>query len=138
MTSQSEQNWYDPQVSTFGDRLAGAREEAGMTQAELARRLGVRLKTVQAWEEDLSEPRANRLAMLAGLLNVSLSWLLTGEGAGPEAPADGAGRAADLDAALDAALAEIAALRVDLTRSAERLRQLEASLRAQMRADVLV
>ena len=31
-----------------------------------------------------SEPRANRLSMLAGLLGVSVMWLLHGEGDGVE------------------------------------------------------
>lgn len=133
MPSRPMQDWYDPQATTFGDRLAGAREEAGMTQAELARRLGVRLKTLQAWEEDLGEPRANKLSMLAGLLNVSLPWLLTGEGAGPDGPDQAGG-----SAALDEALAEIAEVRAQLARSAERLRRLEAGLRARTRGDALV
>ena len=30
--------------------------------------LGVRLATLRSWEDDLSEPRANRLSMMAGLL----------------------------------------------------------------------
>ena len=47
----------------FGDRLAAARDAAGMDAETLARRLGVRLKTLQDWENDISEPRANRLAV---------------------------------------------------------------------------
>ena len=61
-----ENDWYGPESATFGDRLAGAREAAGMTQAELARRLGVKKATIADWENDLSEPRANRLSMMAG------------------------------------------------------------------------
>ena len=64
----SETDWYGPDAATFGDRVAAARDAAGMTQAVLARRLGVRLATLRGWENDLSEPRANRLSMLAGLL----------------------------------------------------------------------
>ncbi len=89
MQETAEQRWFDAEIATFGDRLAGAREAAGLTQPDLARTLGVRLKTLQQWEEDQSEPRANRLQMLAGMLNVSLTWLLTGEGDGLNAPAEG-------------------------------------------------
>ena len=71
-------DWYGPETATFGDRLAAARENAGMTQAQLARRLGVRKATLTGWEDDLSEPRANKLQMMAGLLNVSIMWLLNG------------------------------------------------------------
>ena len=49
-----------------------------LVEAQLARRLGVKLATVRNWEDDRSEPRANRLQMLSGLLNVSFIWLMTG------------------------------------------------------------
>lgn len=65
-------DWYGPDVATFGDRVAAARENAQMTQAALAKRLGVKHATLRAWEDDLSEPRANRLSMLAGILGVSM------------------------------------------------------------------
>ena len=38
-----EIDWYGPEAATFGDRVAAAREQTGMTQAMLAKRLGVRL-----------------------------------------------------------------------------------------------
>ena len=38
------EDWFGPDAATFGDRVAGAREAAGMTQAQLARRLGVPLR----------------------------------------------------------------------------------------------
>ena len=63
----AHQDWFGPETATFGDRLAGARDAAGMTQAQLARRIGVKKATLVGWEEDLSEPRANRLSMLAGV-----------------------------------------------------------------------
>lgn len=72
--------WFAADVATFGDRLAGAREAAGLTQEDMAQRLGVRLTTVQAWEEDMAELRGNRLQMLAGMLNVSLTCSLDGRG----------------------------------------------------------
>lgn len=81
-------DWYGAKAATFGDRLAGAREAAGLSVADLAQKLGVRYETLQSWEEDLADPRANRLQMLAGLLNVSMMWLLTGEGAGLDGPPD--------------------------------------------------
>ena len=80
------EDWYGEASATFGDRLAGAREAAGLSQAELAEKLGVRLETLEAWEDDAAEPRANRLQMLSGMLNVTLMWLLTGEGQGLDGP----------------------------------------------------
>lgn len=81
-TETAEIDWYSDDRATFGDRVAVARENQDWSQKELAKRLGVKLKTVKGWEEDLSEPRANKLQMLAGILSVSLMWLLTGEGEG--------------------------------------------------------
>ncbi|EKF17877.1 helix-turn-helix domain-containing protein [Nitratireductor pacificus] len=72
-----------PDRDTMGGRLSRARDAIGLSVAELARRLGVKAATIQAWESDRAQPRANRLAMLAGVLNVSLSWLLHGVGASP-------------------------------------------------------
>lgn len=62
----------------MGPRLRVARENADLTQEELARRAGVMVRSVKAWEGSKAVPRANRLQMLAGILGVSLSWLLEG------------------------------------------------------------
>lgn len=118
--------WYGPDAATFGDRVAGAREAAGMTQAQMARRLGVKKTTVRSWEEDLSEPRANKLSMMAGLLNVSIMWLLTGEGDGMDGPADETTEAQDLNAILS----ELRAIRSDLRLTTERAARLEKRLRS--------
>ena len=123
--TETQTGWYDESAATFGDRLAGAREQAGMTQGDLAKRMGVKLKTLKAWEDDLSEPRANKLSMVAGLLNVSLSWLLSGEGAGIDAPDD----VEELPAGVTEILTEIRDVRAQLARSSERLGRLEKSLR---------
>lgn len=74
---------YSDRAATFGDRVAHAREARGMSQADLARKLGLRTTTIASWEEDRSEPRANKLQMLAGVLSVSMIWLMTGSGLGP-------------------------------------------------------
>ena len=70
---------------TIGDRISRAREAGGYSLAQLARRLGVKSATLKMWETDRSEPRSNRLAMLAAFLNVSPSWLLIGRGESPSA-----------------------------------------------------
>lgn len=133
MNAQTEDGWYDPNATTFGDRLAGAREQAGMTQAELAKRLGVKLKTLKSWEDDLSEPRANKLSMMAGMLNVSLLWLLSGEGDAPEAPQDSVELSEDV---IDL-LGEIRDIRSQLALSTDRLDRLEKALRAQLKEEAV-
>lgn len=62
----------------MGPRIAIARENMGMSVDELAAHLGVTPGSVVAWECDERTPRANRLQMMAGILNVSLAWLLEG------------------------------------------------------------
>ncbi len=123
------EDWFSNDAATFGDRVAWAREALGLTQSDLARRLGVKLKTLEGWESDTAEPRANRLQMLAGLLNVSISWLLTGEGDGPD-PAD-----IDMpfDRSLEHVLAEMRALRTRLLQDAERIAVLEKAVRERAR-----
>ncbi|MFP1633967.1 multiprotein-bridging factor 1 family protein [Zhengella sp. ZM62] len=70
-------------MDTMGGRMSRAREAAGMTPQQLARRIGVKTATILAWESDRSEPRANRLTTLAGVLNVGLAWLIHGIGDAP-------------------------------------------------------
>lgn len=119
-------SWFSEETATFGDRMAAARDAAGMTQAALARRLGVKLKTIEAWENDMAEPRANKLQMLSGLLNVSLRWLMTGEGDGLEhPPADGV-----LAADAREILADLRQVRAEMTRLGDTLAGLEKRLRA--------
>lgn len=117
--------YYDDAAATFGDRLAAARERRGLSQALLAQRLGVRTATLAAWEDDRSEPRANHLQMLAGMLNVSMVWLMTGAGEGVAGPDDAA---PDHEAA--AALGELREIRMAQARLAERLGRLEKRLQA--------
>ena len=114
-------DWYSDERATFGDRLTFAREAAGLTQGDLARRLGVETERLARWEADTDEPRANRLQMVAGMLGISLAWLLTGEG---EAPSEeGPGEAGPI-------LAEIRQVRGEMTRASERLGRLEKRLRS--------
>ncbi len=70
----------DNQDTTLGGRVFQAREATGMTVAQVVSRLGVRKATYMAWEADRSEPRANKLVALAGILNVSPTYLLSGLG----------------------------------------------------------
>lgn len=71
-------------ASSIGSRIVEAREAHGLSTAQLARRLGVKTRTLSSWEHGQSEPRANRLTTLAGVLGVSPLWLLTGVGDSPE------------------------------------------------------
>jgi transcriptional regulator with XRE-family HTH domain len=124
-TEIETRNWYANDTATFGDRLADARAALGMSQDDLARRLGVKSSTIAKWEEDRAEPRANRLSMLAGLLNVSLRWLLTGEGEGLEAPVD----RPDMPEDITAILTELRQTQSELVRLGDRMGHLEKRLK---------
>ena len=53
------------------------RKEAGMTQEEIANRLGVTTPAVNKWENSNSKPDIELLAPIAGLLDISLDTLLS-------------------------------------------------------------
>lgn len=68
---------------TLGERICKARDACNLSTAQLARRMGIKTSTLQSWESDRSEPRSNKLVLLAGVLNVSPTWLLVGRGTPP-------------------------------------------------------
>ena len=72
----------------FGERLRNAREASGMSQQQMASRLGVKGATVNNWESGKEDPRANRLQMIASLLNVPLLWLIAGSQQVPDPSTD--------------------------------------------------
>lgn len=125
LTVGTEVDWYSEDRATFGDRVTGARDAMGWSQKELAKRLGVKLKTVTGWEDDLSEPRANKLQMLAGILNVSLVWLLTGDGEGMNEPQENT----QLPADVKGLLTEMRQLRGKMKENIDQLGRLEKRLR---------
>ena len=71
------------QDDTLGGRISFARDATKLTMAQAARRLGVQTASWNAWECDRAVPRFDRLTMMAGILGVSPSWLLSGIGSGP-------------------------------------------------------
>ena len=129
-----ESGWFDAATATLGDRIAGAREAAGMSQAQFARALGVKLTTVQSWEDDRAEPRANKLQMAAGMLNVSVGWLLTGSGDGLDGPPVEAQVDRTRGAEARAALGELKRLREEMGAMSRRLGRTEARLAALLKA----
>lgn len=125
MTIDNETAYYAEETATLGDRVVAARETAGMTQRDLARQLGVKLKTVQGWEDDRTEPRANKAQMMSGVLGVSLTWLLSGEGEGVAEPIETQELGTDLSSALN----DIRKLKAELSQSVRQLGAIEKRLR---------
>ncbi|MGJ7042924.1 transcriptional regulator with XRE-family HTH domain [Shinella sp. BE166] len=68
---------------TIGGRISLARDAMGMTVEQISSVVGVTTETWTNWENDRSEPRANRLDMLARILQISIAWLIDGQGKGP-------------------------------------------------------
>lgn len=61
---------------TLGTMIAELRKQHGMTQLELAEKMGVTDKAVSKWERDLSCPDINSLPNLAEIFGVSVEELM--------------------------------------------------------------
>ncbi|KQU74535.1 hypothetical protein ASC75_20850 [Aminobacter sp. DSM 101952] len=68
---------------TLGGRISLARDSRGLSIAEASAVTGVMAETWNNWENDRAEPRSDRLGMLAGVLQISITWLIHGQGKGP-------------------------------------------------------
>ena len=60
----------------IGNRIRKFREEQGISQKELAKRIGVSNSRISNWEQGINRPDADFLADLCRALNVSPSILL--------------------------------------------------------------
>lgn len=74
---------------TLGERIAYYRGVLGLSQGELAEKLGVSRQAVSKWETDAGLPDLDRLIALSGLFDITLDELVKGSAPSP-APADGA------------------------------------------------
>ena len=119
-------DWYGPIKATFGDRLLPAREKSNLSWQNLANRLGVKNSTFKSWKNDNSERQANSLSMLAGLLNVSITWLISAEVSGVEDPKKSYVMPDDLHGSLK----ELKASRINLLKSIDRINSIENKLKA--------
>lgn len=63
-------------MSQFSSKLKALRKQSGLTQAELANRLGVGKSTISMYELGAREPDFGNLEALADLFNVPMSVLL--------------------------------------------------------------
>ena len=61
---------------TLGMMISLLRKEKGMTQLELAEKMGVTDKAVSKWERDLSFPDINSIPKLAEIFEVSVDELM--------------------------------------------------------------
>ena len=61
---------------SFGEMISSLRKDRGMTQLDLAKKMGVTDKAVSKWERDLSFPDINSIPKLAEIFEVSVDELM--------------------------------------------------------------
>ena len=67
--------------TALGERIAQARHQAGLSQIEVARQVGVSQRVVAYWEREAVSLRADQLDALASALGLSADALLGRRGA---------------------------------------------------------
>lgn len=61
---------------TLGEKLKEARKQAGLSQEQLAEKLGISRSAVAKWETDAGMPDIDNLKILSQLLDVSIDYLV--------------------------------------------------------------
>jgi len=61
---------------SFGSRLLQARKNKGLSQEDLASQLGTKGPAIGRYERDEMKPSIDVAAKIAGILDVSLDWLV--------------------------------------------------------------
>ncbi len=64
---------------SIGERIRQARKTKGLSQTDLAKRIGVTQPAIANWESGVHDPRRLTLAKLADALEASLDWLAAGD-----------------------------------------------------------
>ena len=76
MQASKERSQENMKKKTLGMMIASLRKENGMTQFELAEKMGVTDKAVSKWERDLSCPDVNTIPKLAEVFGISVDELM--------------------------------------------------------------
>jgi transcriptional regulator with XRE-family HTH domain len=64
-------------AKTVGSAIAALRRKAGMTQTDLANRLGISRSAVNSWEMSFSSPSLANIIEMTQLFHVSADYLLS-------------------------------------------------------------
>lgn len=80
----------------FGNKIKTERKRCGLTQKQLADKLGVKNTTVSNWEKDLNRPDADMVELLCGIFGITVGELYGG-------PAEPSSAAPDILDELDVA-----------------------------------
>ena len=76
-------------MKTFSEKLLELRRREGLSQEELADRLGVTRQSVSKWEGGTAMPELSKLIALSELFSVSVDYLVKDCQEEPEGPAEG-------------------------------------------------
>ncbi len=80
MVMQYQKVWFKMfvrgEVVVIADRIRILREEKGMTQTELSKKLGISRSGVNAWEMGISVPSTQYIVELSNVFKVSTDYLL--------------------------------------------------------------
>ena len=60
----------------FSERLKDLRKQAGLTQVDVAERLGISQPAYASWERGVKKPTQENLVKIAQILNVSVDYLV--------------------------------------------------------------
>ncbi len=63
---------------SLGEKLRGARKRAGLTQRQLANKIGAKHNSVSNWEKGLNNPNPEMIGELCAILNITPNDLLIG------------------------------------------------------------
>ena len=64
-------------IFNIADRIRYLRDKAGMTQTDLAKRLGISRSAVNSWEMSLSSPSLSNIVEMMQIFHVSADYLLS-------------------------------------------------------------
>ena len=60
----------------FSERLKDLRKQAGLTQVDVAEKLGISQPSYASWERGIKKPTQENLVKIAQVLNVSVDYLV--------------------------------------------------------------
>lgn len=66
-------------ILKIADRIKYLRDKVGMTQTDLAKRLGISRSAVNSWEMSLSTPSLSNIVEMTKIFHVSADFLLTSD-----------------------------------------------------------
>ena len=61
---------------TFGNKIKSARKEKGLTQKQLAAKIGAAHNSVSDWENDKNKPDPDTIELICGVLDITPNYLL--------------------------------------------------------------